>query len=216
MRTFLFALGVALCACGGDDADTSLNVTWTFDSGDCASNGVVTVRVTWGREGGANETVELACADGGGTLGDLGGGGTFDITAEGLDDAGTVRAESYGQSLTVGSSGTGGMPVEIHLHAATADVTVTWSLSTGGVCPPGVVLPYFVTLYVAPAEPGGDLVDDVTEVQESCQSGQAVLERVAPGDYVVEVDSRAVTPDVRGTADVTVAPGEDTTVAVDM
>jgi hypothetical protein len=216
MRMVGALLAVLLVACGGDDGDTSLNVTFVFDSGDCAANGVVTVRVTWGPEGGADETVDLVCADGGGALGDTGSGGTFGISAQGLDADGAVVAESYGQTLTVGASGTGGVPIDIHLHPATADVTVTWSLSTGGSCPPGVVLPYFVTLFVAPAEDGGELVDDVAEVQESCQSGQAVLARVAPGDYVVEVDSRAVTPAVRGTAPVTVAPGEDTTVAVDM
>lgn len=208
-------LGAALtAACGGDDADTSLAVSWTFDAGDCAANAVETVRVTWGPAGGATESVDFACADGQGTLGDTGSGGTFSIDAEGLDAAGVARAESYGQTVTVGGGGTGGMPIDVHLHPKGADVTVSWSLAGGDTCPPGVILPYFVTLYVAPAQVGGALTDDVAEAQESCTTGEVTLPGVAPGDYVAEVDSRAVQPALRGTAPVTVEAGQDAQVAV--
>jgi len=212
-----FALAAALTAgCGGDDSDSSLNVEWSFDSGDCASNGVVTVRVSWGPQGGTPETVEFACADGSGRLGDAAGGINYSITAEGLDASGAVVAESYGQTVSFGASGTGGFPIDVTLHPASADVTVTWSLSTGGTCPPGVVLPFFITLYVAPATPGGELGAQVAEAQESCSTGQVILTGIAPGDYVAEVDSRAVNPAVRGTAPVTVTAGQDTEVDLDL
>ena len=93
MVVLLLALGAVLPAsCGGDDADSSLNVTWTFDAGDCAANGVATVRVTWGPQGGAMQTVEFACEDGSGNLGDIGDGGTYSITAQGLDASGVALA----------------------------------------------------------------------------------------------------------------------------
>lgn len=208
------AISVALASgCGGGDGDTSLGVTWTFDSGDCAANGLETIRVTWGAAGGATTSVDFACVDGGGTLGDIGGGGSFSITAEGLDAAGIVRAESFGTSVTLGASGTGGIPIELHLHPARADVTVSWSLAGGGSCPSGVILPYFVTLYEAPA-PGGPLTTQAASTQESCTTGEATLTSVAPGDYVIEVDSRAVTPALRATQPVTVVAGENAVVAV--
>lgn len=204
---------VFTAACGGDDSETALRVSWTFDSGDCAANGLETIRVTWGPGGGATDSIDFACADGVGTLGDIGGGGTFSITAEGLDAGGVVRAESFGTSVTLGASGTGGTPIELHLHPARADVTVSWSLAGGGNCPPGVILPYFITLYTAPAA-GGPLTDEVDSTQESCSTGQATLTNVPPGDYVIEVDSRAVTPALRATQPVTIAAGEDAAVAV--
>jgi hypothetical protein len=49
----------------------------------------------------------------------------------------------------------------------------------------------------------------VKEVQASCQTKTATLEAIDPGDYVVEVNSRATTPAVRGTMPVTVVAGED-------
>lgn len=212
---FVLVLGAApAVACGGDDADTSLDVAWIFDSGDCAANAVETVRVTWGPESSATETVDFACDDGRGTLGDIGDGGTFSITAEGLDAGGVARAESYGQTVTFSGGGTGGMPIDIHLHPSASDVTVSWSLAGGDTCPAGVILPYFITLYVAPAEVGGELTEDVAEAQETCSAGQVTLTGIAPGDYVAEVDSRAVTPALRGTAPVAVEAGQDAQVAV--
>lgn len=212
-HALMLALGAALAAaCGGDDGDTSLVVSWIFDSGDCASNGVETVRVTWGPEGGATQTADFACQDGSGQLGDVGGGGTFSITAVGLDADGVALAESYGQTVTFSGGGTGGRPIDVHLHPAASDVTVSWSLSGAQVCPEGVILPYFVTLYVDPG--GGELTDEVASAQESCTAAQVTLTDVLPGDYVVEVDSRAVTPNLRATAPVTVVAGQDAQVAV--
>lgn len=211
-------LGVTLLsACGGGDdgGDTSLRVTWSFDEGDCAANGVETVRVTWGAEGEAPEAVDFACKDGQGELGDPGHGGTFVINAEGLDSDGRAWAQSYGSSVTFGDSGTLGMPLTVTLHPIGSIVTVSWSLPGGDLCPSGVILPYHVTLYTAPEPVGGELVDVIATVQEGCMSGQVSLPDVLPGDYVVEVDSRAVTPALLATAPVTVEPRMDATVAVE-
>ena len=71
-----------------------------------------------------------------------------------------------------------------------------------------------ITLYRQPASPDGALEDDVASLQAGCKKGQATLEKIAPGDYVVEVDSRAVVPAVVGTAKVTVIAGEDAKVHV--
>lgn len=218
-RTLLLALCVAHAAagCADDEGDNSLSVTWHFDGGDCAELGIETVRVTWGPSGGDAQEAEFPCADGGGTLGKVsGGGGSYAIDAEGFDADGVARAESYGQSTTFHGGGTGGLPIDITLHPSTADVVVSWSLGGGGGCPAGVILPYFITLYEAPADAGGALTLKVTETQESCSSGEATLERVPPGDYVVELDSRAVTPAIRGTAPVTVEAGQDAAVSIDL
>ncbi len=210
MRSCTFVLVLCAClvaACGGG-GDNSLKVTWTFDSGDCAANDVQTVRVSWGPQGGDAQTAEFACADGQGQLGNL-SAGSYSITAQGLDDVGVVRAISYGMTLTVGGGGTGGMPVELHLHPAPGDVTVTWTMAGGGICPGAVVLPFFITIYDPPAQPGDPLVDEVASAQESCSTGEVTLADIPPGDYVVELDSRAVTPDVYGTEEITVVAGED-------
>jgi hypothetical protein len=216
MRHYMLVLvlGAAFAAaCAGDDSDTSLDVEWTFESGDCTSNNVETIRITWG-EVGATESVDFVCTVGRGVLGDTGDGGVFSISAEGLDADGIARSASHNQSLTVGSSGMGGMPIDIQMYPAPGDVTVTWTLSSGGSCPGSVILPYFITLYVAPAQAGGELVDDVGSIQESCTTGTVTFSDVAPGDYVVELDSRATTPAIRGTEEVTVLAGED--IQVDM
>ena len=56
---------------------------------------------------------------------------------------------------------------------------------------------------------------DLATIQASCITGQVSFPDVLPGDYVVEVDSRAVTPALRATAPVTVEPITDATVAVE-
>jgi hypothetical protein len=213
----ILALGVALVsACGGgDDGDTSLSVTWSFEAGDCAANGVETVRVSWGAKGEAPEAVDFACADGQGELGNPGHGGTFVITAEGLGADGRARLRSNGLSVTFGDGGTLGTPIAVALYPIGSTVTVSWSLADGDTCPSGVILPYYVTLFVAPEQVGGELVDDLATIQASCITGQVSFPDVLPGDYVVEVDSRAVTPALRATAPVTVEPITDATVAVE-
>lgn len=214
MRTALLVLSVVTSACGGARTDSALNVAWTFEGGgDCASNQVETVRVTWGPSGGAMADVEFPCASGQGKLGDLGPmGGSYVVSAVGLDAAGVARFRHLGTTRTVGSGGTSGSPVDLTLRPKPADVVVTWRLSSGSGCPPGVVLPYFITLYRPPAMTGGALTQKVTEKQESCSARTTTLTNVAPGDYVVELDSRAVTPRVRGTQPVTVKNGENATV----
>jgi hypothetical protein len=78
------------------------------------------------------------------------------------------------------------------------------------------VIPYYVALYTPPADGSEELTDKVTEVQAGCAAGETTLERVAPGDYVVEVDTRAVSPDRRGTAPLTVEAGRDAEVSVEL
>ena len=206
---------VTTAACGGSDGDTSLEVAWTFESGDCASNGVETVRVTWGPQGGPTEDVEFSCAEGSGTLGNVGeGGGSYSIDAEGLDANGVAIVESYGASTTFSGAAPGGHAIDITLHPKGVDVVVSWSITGGGVCPQGVILPYFITLYEPPATSGGELTEVVAETQESCTTGQATLLNIAPGNYVIEVDSRAITPALRATAPVTVEAGQDAQVSL--
>lgn len=220
MRTTSVARALAalvLLGCGDDSEAEPLDVTWVFESGDCASNGIETVHVTVSPQAGSPTEADFACADGVGTLGEL-DAGTYGIAAQGLDADGQVVAESYGATVSFGDSG----PLEaleVTLHPKAADVLVTWALSSGGGCPSGVVLPYYLTLYhpptsgsTEPTEP----VAEVPEVQESCMAGQATLPSVPPGDYVVELDSRAATPAIRGTAPVSVAPGRNATVMIQL
>ncbi len=209
---------LVLAGCGaGDSGDNALNVTWTFASGDCESTSVAAVRIGWTLAGGTLTESEFPCVDGGGKLGEFAeGGGTYTITAEGLDVARVARVSSYGQTVTVGPGGNGGHPIDITLHPQASDVVVSWTVGGGGPCPQGVILPYFIALYRPPADVGGALTDKVTEVQESCSSGQATLANVAPGDYIVEVDSRAVTPALKNTAPVTVVAGDSAAVSVDL
>lgn len=205
----LFACAVAVLiggACGGEEA-LPLVVAWKFKSGDCTTNAVDKVRVTVTPQGAAPETAEVACAEGRTDMGVF-PAGTYGIRAEGLDATGRVVASDFGTSTTFGDSGPFG-DLEVTLHPKAADVVVTWSPS----CPSGVVLPYFIAVYRPPPQGSTDLTDKVKEVQESCSSGTATVPDVAPGDYVVEVDSRAITPKVRGTQDVTVKPGEDAQVS---
>lgn len=213
---WMVCMAIATAACGSDDDGTALHVAWTFESGDCAENGVETVRITWGPSGGPTEEVEYPCADGSGALGEAASGESYAIDAVGLDADGAERAESYGQTASFSGGGAGSIPIDVTLHPKSADVVVSWSLASGGACPPGVVLPYFITLYEAPAEAGSEPTQKVDETQESCSSGEATLEGVPPGDYVVEVNSRAVTPAVRATAPVSVQAGEDAEVAVEL
>lgn len=205
----LVPLIMLTAACGGEEIGSStLEAAWTFESGDCASHGVETVRVTWTLQGSTPQEAEFACTDGQGVLGELAeGGGTYAIAAQGLDAGGVARVENFSQSVTFGQGRTVG-PVEITLRPKPANIVVTW-----GGCPPGVIIPYFIAVYRPPAQVGGELTDKVTEVQETCSSGTATLERVAPGDYVVELDTRAITPMVYATQQVTVVAGEDAQVA---
>jgi hypothetical protein len=206
----LAVVSSCVASCGEAPEDRALNVTWSFLSGDCASNAVKTVRVTWGPSGAVTQKADFECAAGQGKLGELSSeGGSYGITAEGLDAAGVARFTHFGTTLNVGSAGTLGQAVDLTLRPKPAAVIVTWRMSNGGGCPPAVQLPYFIAIYRPPAMAGGALTDKVKEVQESCVSRTATLEDVTPGDYVVELDTRAITPKVRGTQQVTVRGGEN-------
>jgi hypothetical protein len=215
MRSLLFVIGLFTVACGDDDGYTSLAVAWSFDAGDCASNNVETVRVGWAPQGGAMQAIEFPCTDGMGKIGEVDGPGSFSLSADGVDAQGVIRVVSYATSVSYSGDGNGGVPIEITLHPKPADVLVEWTLA-GGSCPEGVVLPYYIALYLPPTQMGGPLTDKLTEVQVSCSAGEATLTQVAPGAYVIELDSRAVTPAVYGTADVTVVAGENTSVTISL
>ncbi|MBX5481142.1 MAG: hypothetical protein IRZ16_04730 [Myxococcaceae bacterium] len=208
MKTIMLGAAAALllAGCGGPEAHP-LVVAWSFESGDCATNGVETVHVKVTPDAGEPKEADAACADGRVDMGVF-GAGTYGITVDGRDASGKVVAINFGTSTTFGETGPFG-DLEVTLHPKPADVIVTWELSNGSGCPTGVVLPYYIAIYRKPAEQNGPLTDKVKEVQESCSAKTATLEDVAPGDYVVELDSRAVTPKVRGTAPVTVTPGTD-------
>lgn len=198
-------------ACGGDDdGATDLRVTWTFASGDCASNGIQTVRITWTPAGGAQQTADFACSAGQGTLGKLSKGASYSITGQGLDAGGTARVESFGQMASF-PDGRAFSPITVTLRPKASDIVVSWNG-----CPASVILPYFISLYSPPAMPGGALGARIKQVQETCSSRKATLDRVVPGDYVVELDSRAVTPKVRATQAVTVVAGEDAAVMLNV
>lgn len=204
----------ALVGCGGDDP-ASLHVTWDFPSGDCASNNVETVVVSWGRQGGPLAEVTFACADGEGVLGNI-SDGTYTFDAVGLDANGVARAESYGATSTLSGGGGGHFPIDITLHPQSVDLVVSWSLGGAGGCPGSVILPYFITLYRPPTMSGARPTIVVDSLQESCTTRQATFTGVAPGDYVVELDSRAVTPSIRGTVPVTIEAGVDAMVSIDL
>lgn len=212
VRLLLLGGVLLLCGCGAASKDLTLNVAWTFQAGDCASNAISRVRVTWGPAGGGTTDVEFDCSAGQGTLGQFDAtGGTYGLTAVGLDAAGVARFTHFGSSVTVSENGNGGHPIELTLRPKPADVIVTWQMRTGGGCPTGFVLPYTVTLYRPPPTAGGTRTT-VQSTQESCSRGTATLSNVTPGDYVVEVDSRAISPMVKGEKPVTVRGGENATV----
>ncbi len=214
MRVFA-TFSVLLCGvgCGSATDDRSLKVTWSFLSGDCASNAVQTVRVSWGLSGQTPQDVAFACGAGQGKLGEIvASGGRYNISAVGLDSVGVARFTHFGTSFTASGSGIGGEPVELTLRPKPADIIVTWRLASGSGCPSGVILPYFITVYRTPVADGGTLLGKVAEAQESCTSRTATLKNIAPGSYLVELDSRAVTPKVMATRPVTVLPGENPTV----
>jgi hypothetical protein len=95
--------------------------------------------------------------------------------------------------IPLSDDGSGNVPVDVTLHPKAADILVTWNIH-GNPCPPGVTLPYSITLYKPPDSAGGPLTQKVAETQMGCQWGQATLTNVQPGTYIVELNSQAVTP----------------------
>jgi hypothetical protein len=188
-----------------------LVIAWKFPSGDCTSNEVSQVRVTVTPDAGDKKTSEFACSAGRGDMGVF-PAGSYGIGVDGLDPTGRVVAQNFGTSTTFSERGPFA-DLDVTLQPKAANVVVSWSMSNGSKCPGQVVLPYFIAIYKKPAS-GTTLTDKVKETQESCSSGTATLESIPPGNYVVELDSRAVTPKVRGTKDVTVKPGVDAAVAI--
>ncbi|MBL8911040.1 MAG: hypothetical protein JNM17_10140 [Archangium sp.] len=218
MRTLLLLAVLAVAGCGPDESeagDRDLNVKWEFLSGDCASNMVDQVKVTWGPSGMLDQEATFACSAGQGKLGQTGPmGGSYGITAVGLDSAGVARFTHFSTSLTVSDKGTHGIPVDLTLRPKPADVTVTWHFSNGSGCPAQVVLPYTIGVYNRPAMGMTGLGAKVKDTQESCSSKTATLESVTPGDYIVDLDSRAQSPMIKAQRQVTVKGGENLTVDI--
>jgi hypothetical protein len=217
MRELLLAVIVALVLFGCGPAESTgdervLKVTWAFSAGDCASNAIDTVKASWGADGSAPTELEFACSAGGGTLGQTSAtGGTYSIALSGVDAGGVTRF-STSSTLTVGARGTFGVPVELTLRPKPADVTVTWHFSNGSGCPAQVQLPYTIGIYAPPAMGMTGLGAKVKETQEGCATKTATLTDIAPGNYVVDLDSRAQSPMIKAQKNLTVRGGENQTV----
>jgi hypothetical protein len=198
-----FAVSVLfLCNCTNDEGPGDLMVTWEFSAGDCASNNVEKVRVRVTSADGDTLSGEASCGAAGVNVGSA-GNKTYTVIAQGMDANGTIRAENY--ATTVSFSGSmSGSKVGVTLHPKASKVRVNWNG-----CPAGVILPFFITLYKPPLQVGGPLTDQVTYNQVSCGNSSATLNNVQPGNYIVELDSRAISPKVYGTKPVTVVAGED-------
>ncbi len=206
---FIGMIALVLSSCGDkDDDDASLVVKWQFSSGDCASNNVETIQVKAIPESGDTLKGSASCSAESINLGKA-SSGTYSIRVQGMDANDIVRAENYSYSVTIQGGYSPDMNVTI--FPKSSNVNVTWNG-----CPSGVILPYHITLYNPPAQAGDTPTDDVKTVQESCSSGTATLTSVQPGEYVIELDSRAVTPKIYGTKTITVVAGEDMDVDFDL
>ncbi|MFT3708615.1 MAG: hypothetical protein QM817_13265 [Archangium sp.] len=215
MRELLAAvMALVLFGCGPEESSTDdrvLKVSWAFSSGDCTSNSIDKVKVSWGADGMALTDVEFACSAGSGTLGQTAAtGGTYSIIMNGLDTGGVVRF-STSSSLTVGARGTFGVPVDMTLRPKPSNITVTWHFSNGSGCPAQVQLPYAIGIYNPPAM-GTGLGTKVKDTQEGCATKTATLTDIAPGTYIVDLDSRAQQPMIHARKNITVVAGENQTV----
>jgi hypothetical protein len=208
-------LGLAGCGSEGGSDDRALKVSWVFETGSCTSNNITKVKVSWGAVGETKTDVEFDCSAGEGTLGETSAsGGSYGITAVGLDSGGVARVTHFGTTLNVGSGGTHGIPVDLTLRPKPAKVTLTWG-DTSSACPGQTVLPYTLTLYNPPATTGATPTDQVDSTQVSCSAGTATFTNlVSPGDYIADLDSRAISPMVKSTKPITVVAGEDLTVSM--
>ena len=210
IRRFMLGLGlITFAACGTATQTSPLTVAWKFATGDCASNNVATVRIGVTRSFAAPVSATAACIAKPVSFGEA-KAGSYSILVQGLNSNGAVVAQNYGMTLNLSSSGPLG-DIVVTMYPKAQNVTVNWNG-----CPAGVVLPYHITLYDAPAQTGGALTNMVTTTQESCSASMATLSNVQPGDYVVKVDSQAVSPNVSGTAPVTVVAGQDAQVTVNV
>ncbi len=198
-----------LCNCFNESDTGDLEVTWKFSTGDCASNKIEKIRVKVTSTDGDTLLGEAVCSASSVNVGAV-GNKTYTITAQGIDANSVVRAENY--ATTVSFSGDmSGSDVEVTLHPKASKIRVNWNG-----CPSGVVLPYFITLYNVPLLNGGSLVDEVSYTQMPCGTRYATLTNIPPGNYIVELDSRAVSPKIYGTKSVTVVAGEDAEVTFNL
>lgn len=177
-----------------------VKVTWKFSAGDCVSNNIKKIRIEATSSEGKVFSGEAVCNAPGINLGSL-DLNSYTILAQGIDENGVIRAQNYQHTVTF----IGGVSdIEVTLHPRRSNLNITWNS-----CPTGVILPYFITLYNPPAQADAPLTDEVMYAQESCIFGSATLTNVPPGDYILELDSRAITPKIRGIRAITVTAGED-------
>ena len=71
MRVSLLVVSLVIVGCGPEESsgDLDANVKWTFLEGDCTSNSVTRVKVSWGPSGATMEDVEFDCSAGQGKVG---------------------------------------------------------------------------------------------------------------------------------------------------
>ena len=138
--------------------------------------------------------------------------GSHTVLADGLDASGTIVANSFDKTVSFGESGPLG-DVNVTLRPKREDVVVTWSID-GRACPVGVIIPFFVSLYET--TDGTSMGDQISEVQETCSKQEATLESIPPGEYILELDSRAVTPTIQATRQIRVEPGQSTEVEIEI
>lgn len=198
-------------ACGsGATSSADFNVSWSFLTGDCASNNITQVKVTWSKQGGMPNVSTYACGDGQAKVGQFDSAGTYVVTAEGLDQGGVARVYHLGTTLNLQQAGNGGHPIALTLRPKPGTVNVTWHFAGGGGCPGSTILPFFLTALQSGVDAG---TSGNNSTQESCSTKAAVLGQLQPGDYVIDLDSRAVSPMVKAQKNVTVTAGD--TAAVD-
>lgn len=206
---FIVIIALVMSSCNDkNDDDASLVVNWQFSSGDCTSNNIETIQVKAIPESDDTLKGNTSCSAGSIDLGSV-SSGSYSIRVQGMDANDIVRAENYGYSVTI--QGGYSPDLNVTIYPKSSNVNVSWNG-----CPSGVILPYYITLYNPPEQAGDTPTDEVKSTQESCSSGSATLTSVQPGDYIIELDSRAVTPKVYDTKQVTVVAGEDLDVTFDL
>lgn len=212
MRTLLLAVLVGAAGCSSSSGQEALDfkVTWSFEAGDCAANAVETVRVTWGRSGQAPTDARLDCTSADALLGEFSAEpASYAVSVAGLDAAKVERFVG-GATLDVGARGTFGRPVDIALRPKPAQLTVNWNG-----CPRDVVLPYFVAILDTPSTTDQGAAK-LTEAQASCAANTVSFGAVPPGRFVVDLATRALTPDVQARKPITLVAGEQFTVEFDL
>lgn len=210
MCTILYAISTfMLFNCSNENGSGDLLVTWEFATGDCITNKIEKIHVEATSSDGDVLSGETTCSAPNVNIGSA-GNKSYTIVAKGYDANGAVRVENYKTTVSFSGNGTA-LDVKVTLHPKASKIRVNWNG-----CPSGVVLPYIITLYNVPLQASSSLVDEVSYTQMPCGTSYATLTNIPPGNYIVELDSRAISPKVYGTKPVTVVAGEDTEVTFNL